>query len=258
MSVELADLLRRLLRGAKQAQDEAVPGEPKDWTDESKGVIEVRIPRLNWEGITDDPNALAPVDEQWQAALDGALRWTALHAGLKYAQLWEFAERHGDSFGPEARTKHDGTKLSDLTEVFPKLKELDKAGDTLALVERLVSEYPSVMKQLGISLEATTVTPDNTADVDTFGESKPPTMLIPEIPSLDIHSTDWVLNTQAAELESIETETLATYRKKTHARFIAPDRMSGVDRDGRMWRRKGTKASHPYYLRSSLKSQQSQ
>lgn len=74
------------------------------------------------------------------------------------------------------------------------------------------------------------------------------------IPPLDTSSEEWVRSKVAAKREGIETGTLAKYRRKPEARQIADDQMSGIDRDGRKWRRTGTPHAHPWYYTPSLKS----
>jgi hypothetical protein len=74
---------------------------------------------------------------------------------------------------------------------------------------------------------------------------------LPPIPTLDRNSPDWVRNREAARKEGIQTRTLAQYR---HEGQVAPDGMSGIDPEGRMWRRAGTKTSHPWYYKPSLVS----
>ena len=61
----------------------------------------------------------------------------------------------------------------------------------------------------------------------------------------------WVRNKVAAKLEGIATRSLARYRGKG---LTADDGSLGRDPDGRIWRRPGTPSSHPWYLRSTLKS----
>ncbi|MEQ8847416.1 hypothetical protein [Botrimarina sp.] len=71
-------------------------------------------------------------------------------------------------------------------------------------------------------------------------------------PPLSHETGQWVKNTRAAELEGLSTGTLSDYRlpgEKT------ADKMFGRDKDGRIWRRQGTANAHPWYLRSSLRSQ---
>ena len=74
-----------------------------------------------------------------------------------------------------------------------------------------------------------------------------------ETPAFSSDSGLWVRNKRAAELDGVETETLRTYRyagsKNTEGTF-------GRDSDGRVWRRPGTPNSHPWYLRSTLRSEQ--
>lgn len=71
-----------------------------------------------------------------------------------------------------------------------------------------------------------------------------------QIPPLDCESGTWVTNTQAAKLGGIKTRSLAKYRNTGNT---ADDGMSGIDCDGRQWRRRGTRQSHPWYLRKSLR-----
>lgn len=98
---------------------------------------------------------------------------------------------------------------------------------------------------------------------DTTGESQPTPAsgtatnedaTIPEIPPLDTSSPDWMKNKDAARHESVESATLSSYRQAKLARYVAKDKMSGIDRDGRMWRRPGLPRSHPWYYKPSLKS----
>lgn len=73
-----------------------------------------------------------------------------------------------------------------------------------------------------------------------------------QIPQLDRQSRAWVKAETAGDLDGVTVRTLATYRNQGIA---SPDGMSGVDRDGRQWRKAGTSGSHPWYLKSSLRSQ---
>lgn len=70
-------------------------------------------------------------------------------------------------------------------------------------------------------------------------------------PPLDRDSGKWVSNKRAAELEGVETRTLADYRLQG-IRNAA--KTLGRDKDGRVWRRQGTQNSHPWYLRSTLRA----
>ncbi len=68
-------------------------------------------------------------------------------------------------------------------------------------------------------------------------------------PPLDRESGKWVRNKRAAQIEGVETRTLADYRLsgvKNAAGTL------GRDKDGRVWRREGTPHAHPWYLRSTL------
>jgi hypothetical protein len=83
-------------------------------------------------------------------------------------------------------------------------------------------------------------------------------MVSPDAPSvnaplLNISNGKWVKNKLAAKLDGLETRTLATYRMSgtTNSK-----KDTGIDKDGRIWRREGTPNSHPWYLKSSLKSEQ--
>ncbi len=70
-------------------------------------------------------------------------------------------------------------------------------------------------------------------------------------PPLDRDSGKWIKNKRAADLEGIETRTLADYRTQG---IKTADGNLGRDKDGRVWRRKGTPRSHPWYLRSTLRA----
>ena len=70
-------------------------------------------------------------------------------------------------------------------------------------------------------------------------------------PPLNRDDGSWVLSKLAAELDSRETDTLRSYR---HKGLVNTSRTLGRDKDGRIWRREGMEHSHPWYLRSSLKS----
>ena len=83
------------------------------------------------------------------------------------------------------------------------------------------------------------------------GECPAPPCTIPE---LDTTSGKWIKNKLAAVREGIQTETLQKYRDRVHGQWTADDQMSGIDRDGRMWRRCGTPRNHPWYFVPSLKA----
>lgn len=72
-------------------------------------------------------------------------------------------------------------------------------------------------------------------------------------PQLDKGNGQWVSNKLAADLDGVKARTLADYRQDGIRNTTGT---LGKDRDGRIWRRPGTPTSHPWYLKSSLKSQQ--
>lgn len=69
------------------------------------------------------------------------------------------------------------------------------------------------------------------------------------IPPFQNDSGSWITQKRAAAIAGITTQTLGKYRRDGQ---VSADRMSGIDRFGRIWRRQGTKASHPWYLKSSI------
>ncbi len=77
----------------------------------------------------------------------------------------------------------------------------------------------------------------------------------PDLPPLEEGSGKWVSNKDAARDDGVKVRTLSAYRSKRFARWIAPDMLSGVDRHGRIWRRRGNITAPPWYLVSSLTSQ---
>jgi hypothetical protein len=70
-------------------------------------------------------------------------------------------------------------------------------------------------------------------------------------PPLDRGNGLWVSNRKAAELESLESETLGKYRRNGQS---TADGKFGRDIHGRIWRREGNPSSHPCYLRRTLLS----
>ncbi|MBN1341505.1 MAG: hypothetical protein JXQ73_02440 [Phycisphaerae bacterium] len=79
--------------------------------------------------------------------------------------------------------------------------------------------------------------------------------MIEDIGELDPNSGQWVTVTVAAKIEDLKTGTLADYRSRSLAKYTAEDGKSGVDRDGRIWRRRlhGSTHTHPFYLKQTLK-----
>lgn len=71
------------------------------------------------------------------------------------------------------------------------------------------------------------------------------------IPSFSETDGNWIRAKRAAKLDGVELNTLRTYRSKGQ---IADDKMSGIDKDGRMWRKAGAATKHPWYYRPSLMS----
>lgn len=76
---------------------------------------------------------------------------------------------------------------------------------------------------------------------------------LPHIPPLDLESGEWIPSRTAAKFENLKPDTLSDYRSPKRAQFATADRMNGIDRDGRIWRRRGSKSSHPWYYKPSLK-----
>ncbi|HEX8911602.1 MAG TPA: hypothetical protein VF796_04525 [Humisphaera sp.] len=70
-------------------------------------------------------------------------------------------------------------------------------------------------------------------------------------PPLDTGNGEWVTNKVAATLEGVTAGTLSDYRGRG---INTADGMLGKDNAGRIWRRQGTKTSHPWYYRPSLRS----
>jgi hypothetical protein len=68
-------------------------------------------------------------------------------------------------------------------------------------------------------------------------------------PKLTTGDGIWVSNKLAAKLEGVKTRTLADYRCNGISNGLL-----GRDHQGRVWRKPGTKNSHPLYLRSTLKA----
>ena len=74
-----------------------------------------------------------------------------------------------------------------------------------------------------------------------------------ETPPLDTKSVEWVASSEKnREKLGLPTETLRTYRLESVGGRKMPDEMFGIDRDGRIWRRRGTPKSQVYYYKPSL------
>lgn len=73
-------------------------------------------------------------------------------------------------------------------------------------------------------------------------------------PALNKRSEVWISNAEAAKREKVTTASLKTYR---NGGTQTNDKMFGIDKDGRIWRRSGTVRSHPWYLVRTLKSETS-
>lgn len=73
-----------------------------------------------------------------------------------------------------------------------------------------------------------------------------------EVPDFDRKSGHWVSNKEAAELEAVKVRCLANYRSRGSKN---EDLMAGMDSYGRVWRRPGTRHSHPWYWLPTLLTQ---
>ena len=72
-------------------------------------------------------------------------------------------------------------------------------------------------------------------------------------PDLDPKSVDWIRSEEKNEkILGLTVETLRKYRTKKSGGRTLPCEMFGIDRDGRIWRRSGTRRSRVFYYRASL------
>jgi hypothetical protein len=72
--------------------------------------------------------------------------------------------------------------------------------------------------------------------------------VLENIPPLDTANVEWIKNKGAAEIEGLDVRTLSDYRSQG---TVAADKLCGVDRDGRAWRRHRP-TTHPWYLKATL------
>lgn len=124
------------------------------------------------------------------------------------------------------------------------------ASELLQVLEELQAAQPASDSAESESASAATAaqkTREKNKDrtTDTLAELERKT------PPFDRNSGLWVTNKNAGETENLNTRTLADYRQDG---IKNTDGTLGRDKDGRVWRRKGTPMSHPWYLRSSLVS----
>ena len=72
-------------------------------------------------------------------------------------------------------------------------------------------------------------------------------------PDLDPKSVDWIRSEEKNEkILGLTVETLRKYRTTKSGGRTLPCEMFGIDRDGRIWRRSGTRRSRVFYYRASL------
>ncbi len=72
-------------------------------------------------------------------------------------------------------------------------------------------------------------------------------------PLLDTKSVEWIAACKKNEKKlGLPTGTLRKYRLDSSGGRTMPDKMFGMDRDGRRWRRQGTPTSNVYYFVPSL------
>ena len=100
-----------------------------------------------------------------------------------------------------------------------------------------------------------TPTPLRNAKLDVGTDTVPEeTGPAPEIPPLELGSGKWIKAKDAAKRDGLIPRTLAVYRGAGVARYVSSDKMSGIDRDGHMWRKGGTTRAHAWYFVKSLRS----
>jgi hypothetical protein len=196
-----------------------------------------------WECISDDYWEKGEALEDIQKYVPDCLN-KAADALQRFRERWVFKPVHAiDGFSRCLREASHAITTHDYNFDLDTIKHYKF---TLEDVLARSAESPTVR-----SAGSSNATPEmpNSASTRTISEQESP-----EIPPLEINSSDWIKNTVAANLDGVQTETLGDYRGKRIAQYVADDNMSGIDRDGRMWRRAGTSNSHPFYYVPSLKS----
>ena len=76
--------------------------------------------------------------------------------------------------------------------------------------------------------------------------------MLADIPPLDNQNGHWVLQDGAAELACRSVQTLANDRSAKPSSQKAEDGLSGIDRRGRVWRKRSKNSQQVWYLKSSL------
>ena len=121
---------------------------------------------------------------------------------------------------------------------------------TAARAERAKLDQQAPMPANSRALGPATGPPRDRLSDEGHAETAP----APDIPPFDSQSGEWCTARIAAQIENLKAATLGTYRRKPMAQYVSKDKMSGEDRDGRLWRRTGTPGSHPWYYRPSLRA----
>ena len=154
----------------------------------------------------------------------------------------------------------EARRVGDLDVALPridKLLELLEVFVTAAARQPQGSIQPRCTEGL---MRAVTALEELVGSVDPRGKPRSPQARTKDLRELEkdtppLSTTDgtWVKSRRAAKMEALETSTLRSYRLHGIANT---DLNLGRDEYGRVWRRQGTQTAHPWYLKSTLKSQQ--
>lgn len=167
----------------------------------------------------------------------------------------------GRSFARVAELEQHSDKWNDLAKVALEVMRSNQRPEdpSLNLSNGLQTNTPSVSKTSRLDKQYVSqgTTPDRLPRLQSQIEAVEKdnvAKLERDTPPLDKYNGLWVRNVEASKLESIETATLASYRKPMNGGIRNDSLTWGRDCDGRIWRRMGTPCAHPWYLRSTLKS----
>ena len=133
------------------------------------------------------------------------------------------------------------------------IRAVDNPNATKPLWKRLVKEHAPLLEELGLLSTGA----EQIIDLTELGTASHHLNVIEELeretPQLDTKSVKWLAARKKNEKKiGLLLHSLRTYRLPSGGGSVMPDKMFGIDRDGRRWRRQGTPTSMVYYYVPSL------
>ena len=228
---------------------------------ENEMVTVYKIPETRGTLYLDELREISKTSEEYRAAFQGD--W-----GSKLEQEYMNIEVKQSPAKIQLEDAVDLIRAESLfdTDCIPKIayRWID-AGcpfDSKPRIERVVESFPRDTNSYILGLIHNLIDLHELSLQDSSGDQEAPTAKETEsnlaeteakTPALDIESVDWIAARKENENKfGLKIRTLSKYRTERQGGMVSSDKMFGIDRDDRIWRRKGTEKSQVYYLVSSL------